>query len=153
MAPLRWHPRTREELTEAAAWYEARRDGLGDAFVDAVQDVARAIAVTPCALHCCVRHLRTSSLGVRWWAASLASLSTRYGRTMSSWLPSRMKNDALDAGQPTDRRRRRQTEPDCRRLLLGGNRGDNIRHVLVTRVANAKVESLNNRIRLISGHR
>ncbi len=47
MKPLRWHPRSKEELTEAAAWYEARRNGLGDVFVDAVQAAAHAVSVSP----------------------------------------------------------------------------------------------------------
>lgn len=47
MTPLRWHPRTKAELTQAAAWYEARREALGDAFVDAVQAAARAVSVNP----------------------------------------------------------------------------------------------------------
>ncbi|MBI5493957.1 MAG: type II toxin-antitoxin system RelE/ParE family toxin [Deltaproteobacteria bacterium] len=47
MTPLRWHPDTKEEITEAAAWYAAKREGLGAAFVDAVQAAAHAISVNP----------------------------------------------------------------------------------------------------------
>ncbi|MDE0801990.1 MAG: type II toxin-antitoxin system RelE/ParE family toxin [Acidimicrobiales bacterium] len=38
MSPaVRFVPAARDELREAAAWYEERRSGLGDQFVDAVE--------------------------------------------------------------------------------------------------------------------
>ena len=44
---MRFHPAAREELAEAAVWYEVRREGLGQEFRSAVRTAARTIGENP----------------------------------------------------------------------------------------------------------
>jgi plasmid stabilization system protein ParE len=46
-ARLRFAPEAATELREAAAWYEARREGLGQAFADAVFGALERIRISP----------------------------------------------------------------------------------------------------------
>jgi plasmid stabilization system protein ParE len=45
--PVIFSPEARAEFDEATDWYGQRRAGLGDAFVDAVQDVLKRIGTAP----------------------------------------------------------------------------------------------------------
>lgn len=44
---LRLHRRARDEIREAAAWYEERSTGLGQRFVSAVREVFEALEAQP----------------------------------------------------------------------------------------------------------
>lgn len=44
---LRIRPAAVQDLEQACAWYEAQRPGLGDEFLDAVDDVMSSIAESP----------------------------------------------------------------------------------------------------------
>jgi mRNA-degrading endonuclease RelE of RelBE toxin-antitoxin system len=43
----RFHPEAERELFDAAAWFEARRPGLGDRFADAVDEIFASIHAAP----------------------------------------------------------------------------------------------------------
>ena len=45
--PLSFHPAVRDEVDEAYRWYEARRTGLGDDFLAAMDQVLADIVANP----------------------------------------------------------------------------------------------------------
>lgn len=45
--PREFHPAARDEVDDAAAWYDERRDGVGAQFVDQVEAVLRLIETAP----------------------------------------------------------------------------------------------------------
>lgn len=47
MKPIRFHPSAESEMIDAAAWYEARQDGLGKRFLTSVQDAPNRIRINP----------------------------------------------------------------------------------------------------------
>ena len=47
MTPIAWHPAARRELFEASAFYAGESPGLGDLFLDAVEDATRRLATHP----------------------------------------------------------------------------------------------------------
>jgi hypothetical protein len=47
------------QIEEAARWYEGRRPGLGNAFVEAARETAKRIEANPTAYQChCASHIR-----------------------------------------------------------------------------------------------
>jgi toxin ParE1/3/4 len=60
MIRLRVVPEAEAELREAAAWFEQRQEGLGDAFVDSVFQVLERASATPAAFP-----LQSGAPGVR----------------------------------------------------------------------------------------
>jgi len=89
---VRFVPAARDELREAAAWYEERRSGLGDQFVDAVEAALDLI--------------------VDWSAAGTAAEVSAYGvRRMSVLgfpyhLPYRLVGDVIEIVAVAHDRRR-----------------------------------------------
>jgi plasmid stabilization system protein ParE len=47
MKPVKYHPLAASELVESAKFYEARRDLLGDAFLDLVEEAVSEICARP----------------------------------------------------------------------------------------------------------
>lgn len=47
--PVTIRPEAEKDIEEAANWYEQRREGLGDAFLDEIQNVLVAISERPAA--------------------------------------------------------------------------------------------------------
>lgn len=47
MSPVSWHPLARRELLEASAFYEGESEGLGEVFLDEVQETLEHLKLHP----------------------------------------------------------------------------------------------------------
>jgi plasmid stabilization system protein ParE len=54
------------QIEEAAGWYEGRRPGLGDAFVEAARETAKRIEANPTAYQFVVADIRRANFPRRW---------------------------------------------------------------------------------------
>lgn len=61
--PIRFEPEADNELVAAFDWYEARRPGLGQDFVDAVDDALARLVELPVRAHPCPGSRTTSRCG------------------------------------------------------------------------------------------
>jgi plasmid stabilization system protein ParE len=63
---VEWTARARDELIDAAAFYDGRQAGLGDAFLAAALEVGKRIAEHPRAFPFAVEDMRRANFPKRW---------------------------------------------------------------------------------------